>query len=320
MAVTSVAFTFAFLLAALSLTAGYFEPSCTSTSSYGWPRFNSSAELAADPKWSAYFSSVYGAVPSGTGAYPLCVYDFHLLNASAYTKAGLESFRPLVTNTSELKEGDLFGSVGGYGIYHSEWSALPNNSWTEIAHTVYPTEVDGMWVWRTRGSGVWANLGRTIVFPTPAEPSHVHQEAIAFLSKGCSKRPSFRWPQVESDVFGFCAREKGYDSVQFAPQQGQNPIGTFGLPGLTEIVLTRLDGNLNCGSATPGDTLLHSGWAASSTCACINKPIDPLCGLMAFPPPYLPWSMVHPSLCAAQAKNRSVACNGYRCLATTCAV
>ena len=326
----SAAFAFACLLVALSPAAGayppsgQFEPSCTSASSYGWPRFNSSAELAADPKWSAYFKSVYGAAGSEASSYPLsyplCVYDLRFVNRSAYMEAGLESFKPLVTNTSELKEGDFFGSLGGYGIYHSQWSALPNNSWTEIAHTVYPTEVDGMWVWRTRGSGVWANVGRTIVFPTPADPSQIHREAITFLSKGCSKRPSSRWPQMESDIFGFCAREKGYDSVQFAPQQGQNPVGTFGLPGLTEIVLTRLDGNVNCGSATAGDTLLRSGWAANSTCVCANKPIDPLCGLMAFPPSSIPRSMVQPSLCAAQAKNSSVACNGYRCSPTTCAV
>lgn len=176
-----------------------------------------------------------------------------------------------------------------------------------------------MWVWRSRGSGVWANVGNTIVFPTPSDPTKVHADAIAFLSANCSKQPSKFWPQLESDIFGFCAREKGYDSVQFEPQEGEVPTGTFSLPGATELVLTNLDGDFNCGTSDgASDTLLRSGWFADNTCVCENQPIDPLCGLMAFPP--LPEIMVHPKLCEAQAENASVACQGTRCSATTCAV
>jgi hypothetical protein len=304
-----------------SVRGAEFEPWCTSTSDHGWPRFDSAAELAADAPWSAYFTAVYGVLPA-TSDYPVCTFDFRVLNATAYTAAGLEVSRPIVTNTSELKEGDLFRSFAGpgYGIAHEVWSPLPNNTWTEVAHLVYPTELDGFWVWRTRGSGVWANVGRTIVFPTPADPSKIHADAIVFLVQGCSKQPSASWPQMESDIFGFCAREKGFDSVQFRPQDGEHPTGTFGLPGATEIVFTRLDGDENCGSADARDTLLRSGWLASSTCACANLPIDPLCGLMAFPPSSLKPSMVHPKRGAAQAQNESVACQGYHCTPTTCAV
>ena len=58
------------------------------------------------------------------------------------------------------------------------------------------------------------------VFPTPANMLEVHQEAIRFLSENCSIEVSKWWPQLESDVFGACAREKGYDSVQFRPTTG----------------------------------------------------------------------------------------------------
>jgi len=296
-----------------------FELSCTSASDYGWPRFSSAAELGADAKWSAYFTAVYGALPA---EFPVCTYDMHVINATAYAAAGLSGSRPVVTNIPKLAEGDLFPSFAGpgYGVYHEAWAPLPNHTWTEVSHLVYPTELDGMWVWRTRGSGVWANVGRTIAFPTPADQSQIHAEAIAFLTEGCSKRPSASWPQLESDVFGFCAREKGYDSVQFAPQDGDRPTGSFGIAGATEIVFTRLDGDESCGSADASDTLLRSGWRAGNTCACVNLPIDPLCGLMAFPPPQLTPGMVQPKLCAAQAQNASVACQGYRCAPTTCAV
>lgn len=108
------------------------------------------------------------------------------------------------------------------------------------------------------------------------------------------------------------------DSVQFEPQESEVPTGTFGLPGLTELVLTNLQGDIDSGSANASETLLRSGWFATDTCAVENEPIDPLCGLMAFPP--LPEVMVSPKLCEAQAEDPSVACDGTRCVATTCAV
>ena len=298
-----------------------FEPNCAGASQYGWPRFGSIEQLRADAAWSSYFTAVYGALP-GSGAYPVCTSDFRVINATAFAAAGLAGTRPVVNDTAALRDGDLFPATvpAGLGVYHSGWAPLPNHSWTEIGHTVYPTELDGFWVWRTRGSGVWANVGRTIVFPTPSDPTKVHASAIAYITAGCSKQPSASWPRLESDIFGFCAREKGIDSVQFEPQEGQVPTGTFGLAGNVEIVFTRLSGDHNCGTAAAGETLLRSGWRASATCACGNRPIDPLCGLMAFPPPGLPAAQQDPKLCAAQAKNASVACDGYLCSTTTCAV
>ena len=65
--------------------------------------------------------------------------------------------------------------------------------------------------------------------PTPADPSQTHAEAIAWARKGCSVKISSDWPLLESQIFGLCVREKGYGSVQFAPQQGQEPLGTFNL-------------------------------------------------------------------------------------------
>lgn len=43
--------------------------------------------------------------------------DLHVLNATAFDAAGLTGTRPVVVNTSELVEGDLFGTIAapGYG-------------------------------------------------------------------------------------------------------------------------------------------------------------------------------------------------------------
>jgi len=304
-----------YVLAAVAASGGLL-PQCANVHDYGWPRFQNRQQLQDNSKWAAYFAAVYGELPT---KYPVCVYDFGFINREAYIAAGLNNTRPLVPPTN-VSEGDLFllGNLGGvqeYHIYHQNWTPAPNHTWVELSHAVLPTELSGMWTWFQRGSGIWMNVGRTLVFPTPADPLKTHAAAIAYLRSGCSMNISYSWPQMESDVFGFCAREKGFDSIQFAPQDGQAPTGTFGLTGLTEIVFSRIDGDKTCGVADGSATPLRSGWAASRECKCKNEPIDPDCGLMAFPPPGI---VASPPLCQAQAKNHSVACNGYKCGVTKC--
>eukprot|EP00449_Zooxanthella_nutricula_P040597 CAMPEP_0198604062 /NCGR_PEP_ID=MMETSP1462-20131121/152716_1 /TAXON_ID=1333877 /ORGANISM="Brandtodinium nutriculum, Strain RCC3387" /LENGTH=364 /DNA_ID=CAMNT_0044335843 /DNA_START=70 /DNA_END=1161 /DNA_ORIENTATION=- len=300
---------------------------------YGWPRFNSNADFDVSDltgAWATYFKSVYGELPSdsdnfastaggssqkrrstsaSSSSYPICVFGaFSVLLRANYDAAGLNDtslnprhmLRPVDAN---LRDGDLFESRFGYQIYHAKWAPLPDNSWVEVIHTVVPTEVDGMWVWRTPGSGVFANLGRTIVFPTPRDMSKVHREAIEFFSRNCSRPISKMWPQLESDVFGFCAREKGYDSVQFKPQDGKVPLGDFGVPGLTEIVLVTLSGaGESCGvSPRAGrQTPLRTGWGASRRCDCVRVHTDARCGLMPRAP--FPFNVIgaRPPMCGVQ--------------------
>merc|ERR1719295_1153147 len=192
--------------------------------------------------------------------------------------------------------------------------------WIEVTHEVYPTELAGCWVWRQRGSGIWYNMGRTLVFPTPSDPLKIHADAISFLRDGCSVNISNEWPQLESDVLGYCAREKGYDSVQFEPQQGQVPMGTFGLTGLTEMVLVNIDGDKTCGVENATATPLRSGWKASKRCVCENEAIAPSCGLMAEPP--FPYSIIgeSPPLCEKRAESRHNKCNPLTCKDMHCKV
>jgi len=290
------------------------EQTCTSDDDHGWPRFHTRDELADNTTWAAYFDLQYGGLPD---AYPVCTFDLAFLGVAAYNGAGLAGTRPIVPTSAALQAGDLFQTlVAGYGIYHPSWKPVPNNTWVEVAHSVYPTELEGAWVWVTRGSGVWANVGRTKVFPTPADPTQIHAEAIAWLRDGCSVAISFNWPQLESDLFGKCAREKGYDSIQFEPQAGETPLGTFGLAGMTEMVLVGLDGRFSCGVPDPAATPLRAGWGATRPCACVAKPMADSCGLMAKPPP--PIVDEEPPLCKLRAENRSKSCSGYTCAHWTC--
>lgn len=274
------------------------ESQCDSAEDHGWPRFHSREELQADKKWSMYLTQVYGDLPNN---YPICLFDFWKINVASYFAAGLNGSRPILNPYAGdvLKSGDLFfGGVSGLNIYHENWTAVPNNTWVEVAHAVVPTEISGSWAWRARGSGVFYNVGRTIVFPTPADMKLVHREAIEFLTNGCSRRPSSHWPQLESDVFGFCAREKGYDSVQFAPNRSAHALGTFGLIGATELVMVNLDGDRSCGVPNATQTPLRIGWQASVACECeANAPIPPACGIMPECPVTWWRGGCHPKIC-----------------------
>ena len=262
---------------------GGFPPNCVSSSDYGWPRFASRAALEADAKWSSYFMRVYGELPT---SYPVCAYDLQRLDRDAWHSSGLAGARRVV-ETKDVTEGDLFVCTWGIGlqIYHSEWAPVPNHSWVEIFHRVVPTEVMGSWVWRQRGSGIWVNVGRTVVFPTPAlsPDAPLHLKAMEALMANCSRFVDrTKYPQYESDIFGFCAREKGYDSVQFAPKDAHDAttlMGTYKLPGVTELELVNLDGDKTCGVADARATPLRAGWHASAPCECVNRPIAPECGI-----------------------------------------
>ena len=305
------------LCAAAAPPQGLFEPRCTSSDQYGWPRFDNSTSLR-DSKWAIYFTAVYGSLPA---SFPVCVYDLWSINPTAYAAAGLTGSRELKKGPQlkELKEGDFYVGAEGYSIYHGQWKPVPNNTWVEVAHAVFPTEITGAWVWTLRGSSIWYNVGKTIVFPTPKDPNQVHEAAIAWLKQGCSVNVSTEWPLMESQIFGDCAREKGINSIQFSPAVGEEPIGTFGLTGMTEMVLVDVDGDKGCGVTNATATPLRSGWEASERCGCTNGKIAPSCGLMAKPP--FPYSLIgeEPPLCGLRAHDRKASCNPLACAGWTCA-
>lgn len=156
-------------------------------------------------------------------------------------------------------------------------------------------------------------MGNTLVFPTPADPTKIHTDAIAFLRANCSVKISWEWPQIESDIFGKCAREKGYDSIQLEPQAGQSPMGTFCLTGVTEMVMVNIDGDKTCGVANPAETPLRQGWNADQQCECVNEPVTDSCGLMPQPPYPFNITGEETRLCRLRVHNLSAYCNALTC-------
>ena len=154
-------------------------PNCRSDLDYGWPRFESMEELRDEhPKWATYYRSIYGELPN---EYPVCVYDLHYINRTEWFRAGLNGSRPVLQPTKELKDGDLYyqfstttsnTSTVDYGIFHSKWSPVPNDTWVEISHAVYPSEVHGMWVRTTFA----------IDFSTSYSSIRSHFETLTYVS------------------------------------------------------------------------------------------------------------------------------------------
>lgn len=213
-----------------------------------------------------------------------------------------------------MKDGALFrGGDPPFSlmIYHSSYEPASANTWIEITHRQVPTELKGMWCWRMRGSGVWFNTGNTRTFPG-------HAEAGIFLQTGCSAKVHWAWPRQESDLYGSCAREKGYESIQFEPQS-LTPLSTWGAPGMTELVITGLDGQNNCGTADGSKTTLRSGWMASQQCDCETLEAPPRCGISTRAPMFPYFGYSDPPLCAAQTGVHFwVPCDPSECKPTAC--
>ena len=93
---------------------------------------------------------------------------------------------------------------------------------------------------------------------------------------------------------------------------------TFGLTGMTEMVLVDIDGDKGCGVPKPATTPLRTCWDASERCSCSNDEIAPECGLMPRPP--FPYNIMgeKPPLCALRNHNHSASCNPAACKGWTC--
>jgi hypothetical protein len=141
-----------------------------------------------------------------------------------------------------------------------------------MAGPFFKRETEAMWFSRSRGSGVYFNVGKTIAFNT-------HQDGFSqFLvdKSGPCKLPK---PEVNStdpmaqgavfeNAISMCLRSKGYDSFQFRPYP-YPVLNTFGQAGWSEMASTRLAGRFACGVEKGGvSAFFRSGWQASKQCDC----------------------------------------------------
>ena len=186
---------------------------CACCSGTYWPTFQSSAELQADP-WGAYYTKVYGAVPSS--GYPIETSKLWMLYNKALFDAGLEAGVniPAYTPGNCPKDGSvslqLYKTNNFYQVKDSSWiwheypwTSFRDNMYAEVMRQADPfgDEGHGAWFVANWGSGMWFYMGKTIVFQE-------HVEAYSFFKVD----PTSTNP---NEAMSLAAAAAGYDSIQF---------------------------------------------------------------------------------------------------------
>lgn len=241
----------------------------------GWPKFDDEQSLKSS-LWAGYFESVYGSVPSGSGYYPICVFDFWFLYTDKFANAGITDHASVGTCPSQ--EGDHFAGGIGFQSQQASWiwhpgpfSGIQSSTWVEVTHRVNKLESEGAWFMQAPGSGLWVNLKNTKAY---TEHSGVFEEFTNCEHTG------------EFNELCLCGKKHGIDSLQFlahddpewkckdndpGPQgnwrQGSSPLDI-------EIVMCELDGRQACGGM---DNAFRAGWMASQACDCDNSLNWPNC-------------------------------------------
>jgi hypothetical protein len=243
-------------------------PPCTATG--GWPKFANQAALQGSP-WAAYFTAVYGAVP--TSQYPICLSDFHMMYSTAMTKAGVQAPGKASTCPSGKSKGAPFTSEIDYpkaypgAVYLLQPPPYTDgqfaaNSWIEVMHGVgagvIKDETIGAWFYWLKGSGIWYNIGKKISFNDHGNAdSHFKSKA----GKGLTR----------DEAMSKAAAAAGYDSVIYL---GHSDVGTcphccksLGYKNiLVEVVAVKLVGKFAC--AGPGGSGVKAGWQGARACGC----------------------------------------------------
>lgn len=253
-----------------------------------WPWFGSQQDLENDQYWSAYFTRVYGAVP--TWGYPICTGAFQFLWHQATIDTGIVTQKPVQCNGpigqpsggAELSDGSYFvgraqlEAIGVFAyIYNPNFfgAEIPANNWVEVIHTTFPGDEGAIWYYMGVGSGVWFWTGNTRAF-------YDHHDAVRdLLGSDCHDRPQNHmdhsdWPtECESDFPAVYAEgmKQGIDSIQFTNHYDCTcgPAGPSSWKNYrlcpTEIIAL---GDPDGAAKGCSKLLQKGGWEASADCNC----------------------------------------------------
>jgi len=208
---------------------------CNNNQVQGWPTFKNQGELSGDSKWSKYFTTVYGSVP--TSGYPICVGGMYFAYQGAMQQAGI--------STSTLRTvHQEFGSPI-YTIHHGGAKAFASNTWVEGLHCRTGAEYHSAWYWYYPGSGIYIWSGKTDVF------QHRTQSWQKYL--GTTHCQGF---ECGGKLFTTAKSKFGIDTVQYTSETDGNTFMWIVCMGV---------GRNTCGAA---QCQWKAGWAASRSCGC----------------------------------------------------
>lgn len=222
-------------------------------------KFENHTSLIQSP-WRNYFHDVYHELPN---EYPVCLADFDSFYVNTLKKYNL-LFPKIYKNKCGPNENIVYWqhSTEPDWIIHlqrfKKESDKPqkSNTWLEVQHRSRSRssgfEKNGMWFGVQSGTGIWVNLGKTIVF-------RYHHDAFKYFNAS--------W---ENDM-AVNAGLAGYDSIQFTACDGftspccrkykRGPCCTG-----FEFVHTRFSGSEKA-CMHP----LRAGWNATKICTCLEN-------------------------------------------------
>jgi hypothetical protein len=250
-----------------------------------WPTFNSQQDLENDQYWSAYFTTIYGGVPSS--GYPICPGAFQFLWQHAAQQSGVAQaptdcstgggfFSPtgnelgdgtFYTGNSFLEARDVYGFIYNSKLFGA---SVPANKYVEVSHTVFPGDKGAIWYYMSVGSGVWINVGNTAVY-------NDHADAVSdILGSSCHDEAQDTFglhpTECEQDFTNLysAAQGKGLNTIQITGHHDCTcgPVGDSSYKYKrwcnTEIIYLE-DPN---GGGNGCTQALKGGWEATADCNC----------------------------------------------------
>jgi hypothetical protein len=219
------------------------------------PRFGCLDELRPS-RFFAYLKSHYDAEPDEEW-FPIDLSTFAVLDKKALYEAGLTSYPVKEHNcpdqvgqmTNQFVNDDYNDYSYVYIRQSPPFEAAQDNAWVEVIHHKETHESWASWNYIMKGSGVWVNVGKTVVYQ-----QHVD---CALDILGVNVDPDY-------DTFEeICAaaREKQYDSIQFLSHADQE-CGN----GAAELVLLHGTGTYACQGL--GEDDIRVGWTHDRPCKC----------------------------------------------------
>jgi hypothetical protein len=238
-----------------------------------FPVFHTKEQLS-NSKWGKYFKHIYGSIPDTN--YPININNFWMLYTDILDKYDIKLTDKCVKNNDcnsicPLNEGDLYINMSVSNdmkntiwIYHKPpYRGFKNNQMVEVCHTSggYTgekiVESVGSWMYYCKGSGIYFNIGKTIIF-------NDHREsADYFLNKKISCEVLEECEEDFKKIFKI-ANKMGYDSIQYLKHDDMRCGNTA-----IEIVDLNGIGDYPCGNKTKLN--IRSGWNGINKCICDNK-------------------------------------------------